>query len=65
MDTLLAISARYGDDEGRQWAARAMQEPDRVLLRLVPETLLTWDIEGFERFLEDEPAVKAPEERSK
>ncbi|PYQ65410.1 MAG: hypothetical protein DMF54_11185 [Acidobacteria bacterium] len=29
------------------------------------ETLLTWDIEGFERFLEDEPAVQAPEERSK
>jgi predicted nucleic acid-binding protein len=23
-------------------------------------TLLTWDIEGFERFLEDEPAVRAP-----
>ncbi|HEX9411347.1 MAG TPA: TIGR03618 family F420-dependent PPOX class oxidoreductase [Actinomycetota bacterium] len=42
-DTLLAISARYGDAEGRQWAARAMKEPDRVLLRLVPETLLSWD----------------------
>jgi predicted nucleic acid-binding protein len=24
-------------------------------------TLLTWDLEGFERFLEDEPAVRAPE----
>jgi predicted nucleic acid-binding protein len=24
------------------------------------ETLVTWDIEGFERFLEDEPAVRAP-----
>jgi hypothetical protein len=24
-------------------------------------TLLTWDIEGFERFLEDEPAVRTPE----
>jgi len=27
------------------------------------ETILTWDLEGFERFLEDEPAVKSPEER--
>ena len=26
-------------------------------------TLLTWDLEGFERFLEDEPAVRAPEAR--
>jgi PPOX class probable F420-dependent enzyme len=42
-DTLLAISARYGDDGGVQWASRAMKEPDRVLLRLVPETLLSWD----------------------
>jgi len=23
-------------------------------------TLVTWDLEGFERFLEDEPAVRAP-----
>jgi toxin FitB len=26
-------------------------------------TLVTWDLEGFERFLEDEPAVRAPEAR--
>jgi predicted nucleic acid-binding protein len=26
-------------------------------------TLVTWDLEGFERFLEDEPAVRAPQER--
>jgi predicted nucleic acid-binding protein len=24
------------------------------------ETLVTWDLEGFERFLEDEPAVRTP-----
>jgi predicted nucleic acid-binding protein len=29
------------------------------------QTLVTWDLEGFERFLEDEPAVRAPEARSK
>lgn len=27
------------------------------------ETLVTWDPAGFERFLEDEPAVRAPEAR--
>ena len=27
------------------------------------ETILTWDLDGFERFLEDEPAVKEPAER--
>jgi len=26
-------------------------------------TLVTWDLEGFERFLEDEPAVRAPQAR--
>jgi PPOX class probable F420-dependent enzyme len=40
---LLALSTRYGEEEGRRWTAKAMTEPDRVLLRLVPETLLTWD----------------------
>ncbi len=29
------------------------------------QTLVTWDLEGFERFLEDEPAVRAPESRSR
>jgi predicted nucleic acid-binding protein len=28
-------------------------------------TLVTWDLEGFERFLEDEPAVRAPEPEPK
>jgi hypothetical protein len=40
---LLAISTRYGDADGRRWAARAMKEPDRILLRLVPDILLSWD----------------------
>lgn len=26
-------------------------------------TVVTWDLEGFERFLEDEPAVRTPEAR--
>jgi PPOX class probable F420-dependent enzyme len=42
-ELLLALSTRYGDAEGRRWMAKAMSEPDRVLLRMVPDTLLTWD----------------------
>lgn len=42
-ELLLAVSTRYGEKEGRRWTAKAMKEPDRVLLRMVPETLLTWD----------------------
>jgi PPOX class probable F420-dependent enzyme len=40
---LAAISARYGPAEGRRWLAQALREADRVVLRMVPETLLTWD----------------------
>lgn len=39
---LLAISTRYGEAEGRRWVAGAMKEPDRILLKLVPTTLLSW-----------------------
>jgi nitroimidazol reductase NimA-like FMN-containing flavoprotein (pyridoxamine 5'-phosphate oxidase superfamily) len=42
-ELLLALSTRYGDEEGRRWTAKALNEPDRVLLRMVPEILLTWD----------------------
>lgn len=42
-ERLLAISTRYGDEDGRRWTAKAMNESDRVLLSMTPETLLTWD----------------------
>lgn len=42
-DVLLAIATRYGDAPGRRWAAIAMKEPDRVLLRMHPERLISWD----------------------
>jgi PPOX class probable F420-dependent enzyme len=42
-ELLLAISTRYGEEEGRRWTSEAMSQPDRVLLRMVPETVLTWD----------------------
>jgi len=37
------ISTRYGQAEGRRWLAGALKEPDRVVLRLVPDTVLSWD----------------------
>jgi nitroimidazol reductase NimA-like FMN-containing flavoprotein (pyridoxamine 5'-phosphate oxidase superfamily) len=37
------IAVRYGEREGKSWLARALTEPDRVALRLVPDVLLTWD----------------------
>jgi PPOX class probable F420-dependent enzyme len=40
-DLLAAICSRYVDD-GRA-RARQMNEPDRVLLRMRPETVLSWD----------------------
>jgi PPOX class probable F420-dependent enzyme len=37
------IATRYGASEGRRWLASALKEPDRVVLRLVPHTLVAWD----------------------
>ena len=37
------IAVRYGEKEGRRWLASALKEPDRVVLRLVPDVLVTWD----------------------
>ena len=37
------IAVRYGEDEGRSWLKRAMQEHDRVVMRVVPDRLITWD----------------------
>jgi PPOX class probable F420-dependent enzyme len=36
------IATRYGEAEGRRWLAGALKEPDRVVLRLVPERLVAW-----------------------
>jgi nitroimidazol reductase NimA-like FMN-containing flavoprotein (pyridoxamine 5'-phosphate oxidase superfamily) len=37
------IATRYGEAEGRRWLAGALKEPDRVVLRLVPDRVLAWD----------------------
>jgi PPOX class probable F420-dependent enzyme len=36
------IATRYGEKEGRSWLAGAVKEPDRVLLRLVPDKVIAW-----------------------
>lgn len=37
------IATRYGDQEGRKWLARAVEEPDRVVMRLLPHRIIAWD----------------------
>lgn len=36
------IAIRYGEAEGKRWLAGALKEPDRVVLRLVPERAVAW-----------------------
>jgi PPOX class probable F420-dependent enzyme len=43
LETLIAISMRYGDERASPWTAEAMAQNDRVLMRLVPEKLFSWD----------------------
>ena len=40
---LQRIATRYGEKPGLQWLARAVKEPDRVVLRLAPTQVITWD----------------------
>jgi PPOX class probable F420-dependent enzyme len=42
-EILRSIATRYGEADGLRWLQHAMEEPDRVAMRLKPETLLTWD----------------------
>lgn len=37
------IATRYGEREGRSWLEGALKENDRVVLRLVPDTVIAWD----------------------
>jgi PPOX class probable F420-dependent enzyme len=34
------IAIRYGEKEGRKWLATAVKQPDRVVLRLVPDRIV-------------------------
>ena len=37
------IATRYGEALGRRWLARALKEPDRVVMRLIPGRVIAWD----------------------
>jgi PPOX class probable F420-dependent enzyme len=36
------IATRYGQAEGKRWLAGALKEPDRVIMRLVPDHVVAW-----------------------
>ena len=40
---LKMISFRYGKDEGREWMAKAVKQPDRVVMILKPRRVLSWN----------------------
>lgn len=37
------IATKYGEEAGRRWLQHALVEPDRVAMRLVPDTVLAWN----------------------
>jgi PPOX class probable F420-dependent enzyme len=42
-DLLLDVASRYGEEAGRAFVKEAMAQDDRVMLKLVPEELISWD----------------------
>ncbi len=42
-DGLYDLSSRYGEAEARVWVEEVMHEENRVLMRLAPEVLISWD----------------------
>jgi PPOX class probable F420-dependent enzyme len=42
-DWLKRISYRYGEEDGKRWVATAVNQPDRVVMVLKPDRVLTWD----------------------
>jgi PPOX class probable F420-dependent enzyme len=42
-ELLAAVATRYGEEQGLAFVEEAMAQDDRVLLKLVPEELISWD----------------------
>lgn len=40
---LKKISFRYGEGDAKEWLAEAIQQPDRVVMVLRPDRVLSWD----------------------
>lgn len=37
------ISTRYGEREGREWLSGAVKQEDRVVFKVQPERIMSWD----------------------
>lgn len=37
------ISARYGEQEGREWLSEAVKQEGRVVFKLQPKRIMSWD----------------------
>lgn len=37
------ISFRYGEEDGKKWVKAAVTQPDRVVVMLKPDRILSWD----------------------
>jgi len=42
-DWLKKISFRYGEENSKEWVAEVVKEPDRVVMMLKPDRVLSWD----------------------
>ena len=42
-DWLKKISFRYGEEDAKEWLAEVVKEPDRVVMMLKPDRVLSWD----------------------
>lgn len=42
-DWLKKVSFRYGEEEGKEWLAEVVKQPDRVVMMLKPERVLSWN----------------------
>jgi PPOX class probable F420-dependent enzyme len=42
-DALSDVATRYGETQGRAFVEEAMAQDDRVILRIVPDELISWD----------------------
>jgi PPOX class probable F420-dependent enzyme len=40
---LKEISFRYGEREGKAWLAEVVNQPDRVVIKLKPDRVLSWN----------------------
>lgn len=60
-DWLKKISFRYGESEAKSWLAKAIKQPDRVVMTLKPDRVLSWDYGQGDSERQDEGQSMATE----